>query len=114
MSALRVRAVFHHLLRSCAANPSATGASHVPAPFFISSLGYGAVVNTHGYSYFDVGFALPPSPSAPGTHLLHTPDPVFDLYLLAGPTPAAVMGQFTQLYGRPAMPPRPSLGLWCE
>ena len=95
-----------------AANPSSTGVGHSPAPFFLSSLGYGAAINTHGYSYFDVGYGIPPKPDAPGTHLLHTADPVFDLFLFAGPTPAAVMGQFTQLYGRPALPPRFSLGLW--
>ena len=33
-----------------------------------------------------------------------------DLFVLAGPTPAAVMEQLTRIVGRPAMPPFWSLG----
>ena len=75
-------------------------------------MGYGAALNTHAYSYFDVGYAVPAQPSIPGLNLLHTADPVMDLYFFAGPALADVMAQFTQLYGRPSMPPRWSLGLW--
>lgn len=35
---------------------------------------------------------------------------VVDLFLLTGPTPAAVMDQLTQVVGRPAMPPEWALG----
>ena len=86
--------------------PSALGHDHAPAPFFLSSLGYGAVMNTHSYSYFDVGFAQPDA------HFLHSADPVMDLFFFAGPSLIDVMAQFTQLYGRTALPPKFSLGLW--
>jgi len=98
--------VDHLASGSRAATPSAIRrvARARPVLHILVSAARGAVVNTHETG-LHVGFALPPVWPPPGTHLLHTPDPVFDLYLFAGPTmPAAVMGQFTQLYGRPAMP----------
>ena len=79
---------------------------HAPAPFFLSSLGYGLALNTHGYSYFDVGV------SQSYSHLMHTADPVLDIYFFVGPRLPDVMAQFTQLYGRTSMPPKFSLGLW--
>ncbi len=95
------------------ANPDPCGRDHAPTPFFLSSLGYGVVLNTHAYSYFDVGFAIPArSQSEWGTNLMHTSDPILDVFLLAGPTLPAVMGQFTQLYGRTALPPKWASGLW--
>jgi alpha-glucosidase (family GH31 glycosyl hydrolase) len=94
------------------ANPSALGLDHAPAPFFLSSRGYGVALNTHAYSYFDVGFALPSNSSSPGINLMHTSDPVMDLVFFAGPRLADVMAQFTQLYGRTALPPKFALGLW--
>jgi hypothetical protein len=94
------------------ANPSPEGMDHAPAPFFVSSLGYGYALNTHRYAYFDVGFAIPPSASGAGLNLIHSADPVVDGFFFAGPGPAAVLGQFTQLFGRPTLPPRAALGLW--
>lgn len=90
------------------------GQSHIPAPFFLSSLGYGVAINTHTYTYFDVGFAFPPGPAggASGINLLHTADPVLDLYVFTGPSLAAVTAQYTQLYGRTALPPKFALGQW--
>jgi alpha-D-xyloside xylohydrolase len=93
------------------ANPSNLGLDHAPAPFFLSSLGYGVVLNTHSYSYFDVGFAFPISNSG-GINLMHTSDPVVDIFFMIGPHLTDVMGQFTQLFGRTSLPPKFSLGLW--
>ena len=86
--------------------PSQLGHDHAPAPFFLSSLGYGVAMNTHSYSYFDVGFAQADA------HFLHSADPVMDLFFFAGPSVREVMGQYTQLYGRTALPPKFALGLW--
>jgi alpha-D-xyloside xylohydrolase len=94
------------------ANPAALGLDHAPAPFFLSSLGFGVAVNTHAYSYFDVGFAFPPGAGVSGVNLMHSSDPVFDTIFFAGPRLADVMAQFTQLYGRTALPPKFALGLW--
>ena len=95
------------------ANPSSMGLDHAPAPFFLSSLGYGVALNTHAYSYFDVGFAFPVKPDGSGgANLIHTSDPVVDLFFFAGPKLADVMAQFTQLYGRTSLPPKFALGLW--
>lgn len=35
---------------------------------------------------------------------------MLDLYILMGPTPAAVLDQLTRVIGRPALPPYWSLG----
>jgi alpha-D-xyloside xylohydrolase len=93
------------------ANPSVNGLDHAPAPFFLSSLGYGVVLNTHSYSYFDVGFAFPIT-STGGINLMHSSDPVVDIFFLVGPHLTDVMAQFTQLFGRTSLPPKFSLGLW--
>ena len=98
-------------IRTCA-NPDSTGITHAPMPFFLSSRGYGIAVNTHVYSYFDIGFAIPPSPTTPGIHMINTADPVMDIYFFMGPDPKSIMNQFTLIYGRTAMPPKWALKLW--
>lgn len=92
------------------ANPSNFGLDHAPAPFFLSSLGYGIALNTHSYSYFDIGFAYPIASN--GINLIHTSDPVVDLFFFVGAHLSDVIGQFTQLFGRTTLPPKYSLGLW--
>jgi alpha-D-xyloside xylohydrolase len=98
-------------IRTCA-NPSDEGLTHLVSPYFVSSRGYGFALNTHAYTYFDVGYAIPPSPTTPGVHLMHTSDPVFDAFFFLGPTPREVVAQYTQLFGRTAMPPQWSMGQW--
>jgi alpha-D-xyloside xylohydrolase len=75
-------------------------------PFYLTSRGYGVLVNHPGRVSFEVaaehvsrvGF------SAKG-HAL-------DYYIFAGPTPKVALEQYTRLSGRPAMPPDWSFGLW--
>lgn len=88
------------------ASPDDTGLAHIVAPFFVSSLGYGVAVNTHGYSYYDIGVANP------SIHMINTPDPVADLYFFTGPSLRDVLAQYTQVYGRTSMPPQWALGQW--
>ena len=75
-------------------------------PFFITSRGYGVLVNHPGRVSFEVA-----------SH--HTQrvqfsveDNRLDYYLFGGPTPKAVLDQYTILSGRPALPPDWSFGLW--
>ncbi|MCC6749230.1 MAG: alpha-glucosidase [Deltaproteobacteria bacterium] len=42
--------------------------------------------------------------------LIHTDGPTFDLYLIAGPSPKAVLARYTELVGRPPLPPLWALG----
>lgn len=75
-------------------------------PFYLSSRGYGVLVNSPGRVEFEVGtenvtqvqFAVPGE--------------VLDYFVILGPTPMGVLEKLTALTGRPAMPPAWSLGLW--
>eukprot|EP01051_Picozoa_sp_SAG22_P005310 SAG22_NODE_311_length_12629_cov_20.911891_5_plen_1434_part_00 len=92
-----------------------TGPSHAPAPSYISlaadaatnkSVAHGYFLNTHGYSAFDLGA------TTPGQLGISSPDPVMDYFLLAGPTPAAVIGQFATIAGgKMSLPPKWAMGM---
>ena len=92
-----------------------TGPSHAPSPSYISlardkqtnkSLAHGFFLNTHGYSAFDVGH------SNSGELLVSSPDPIYDYFLFAGPTPRAVIGQFSEVVGgRLSLPPKWAMGM---
>src|SRR3712207_8080225 len=43
---------------------------------------------------------------------LHDALPIFDYYVIAGPTPAEVLDRYTGLTGRPALPPKWAFGSW--
>ena len=93
----------------------ATGPSHAPAPSYISlatdaatnkSVAHGFFLNTHGYSAFDLGA------TTPGQLGISSPDPVFDYFLFAGPSPATVIGQFANVAGgRMSLPPKWAMGM---
>ncbi len=75
-------------------------------PFFLSSRGYGVLVNSSGRVSFEIGteqvtrsqFAVP------GEEL--------DYLFIYGPEPKRVLSTLGALSGRPAMPPAWSFGLW--
>lgn len=75
-------------------------------PFYMTNRGYGVLVDSSDAVSFEVasekveyvGF------SVPGEKLSY--------YLFYGPTPKEVIGRYTALTGRPALPPAWSFGLW--
>lgn len=75
-------------------------------PFYISSRGYGVLVNHPGLVSFEVGshHVSRVQFSAEGHGL--------DYYVFGGPTMKEVLTQYTTLSGKPAMPPEWSFGLW--
>lgn len=75
-------------------------------PFYLSSQGYGLLVNHPGNVSFEVAshHVTRTQFSAEGHSL--------DYYLFGGPTPKDVLEQYTALSGRPALPPDWSFGLW--
>lgn len=84
------------------------GQSHAPAPFFLQlspdGQAHGMVLATTRYSMYDVG-------ATDESELrVHTGDPILDYFILAGPTPRAVLEQLGSLCGLPPMPPPWSLG----
>lgn len=75
-------------------------------PFYLSSRGYGILVNHPERVSFEVASEHVNSVqfSVEG-HLL-------DYYVIYGPTPVEVLERYTGLTGRPALPPAWSFGLW--
>ena len=75
-------------------------------PFYLSSKGYGVLVNHPERVSFELASENVNSVefSVEG-HLL-------DYYVIYGPTPAEVLERYTALTGRPALPPAWSFGLW--
>lgn len=75
-------------------------------PFFLSSKGYGVLVNSAARVEFELATE----------HVTQTqfsvPGDVLDYFILAGPDPKGVLEKLTRLTGRPALPPAWSLGLW--
>jgi alpha-D-xyloside xylohydrolase len=75
-------------------------------PFYLSSRGYGVLVNSTARVEFEIGTERVSQMqfSVPGEEL--------DYYIFYGPDPKAVLEKYTRLSGRPAMPPAWSFGLW--
>ncbi|MFD0705575.1 alpha-xylosidase [Alloscardovia venturai] len=75
-------------------------------PFYMSTAGYGVLVNNRGHVSFEVG--------SESTDLLQfsVPGEVLDFYVIYGPSPKDVLRRYTKLIGRPAMVPAWSFGLW--
>lgn len=75
-------------------------------PFYLSSRGYGILVDSGLATEFDL---------CQSTHScvqLVVPDDLIDYYVLAGPTPADVLARFDALTGRPLLPPKWAFGTW--
>jgi alpha-D-xyloside xylohydrolase len=75
-------------------------------PFFLTSRGWGVLVNSPGRVSFEVGTeqVMRAQFAVPGEEL--------DYVLLRGPRPRDVVTRVGALVGRPALPPAWSFGLW--
>jgi alpha-D-xyloside xylohydrolase len=75
-------------------------------PFFMSSHGYGVLVNSPAKISFEIGTeqVMRAQFAAPGEEL--------DYFFIHGPDPKQVLFRLGQLAGRPALPPAWSFGLW--
>jgi alpha-D-xyloside xylohydrolase len=75
-------------------------------PFFLSSHGYGVLVNSSGRVSFEIGTeqVMRAQFGVPGEDL--------DYFLIHGPDPKAVLDRLGAISGRPALPPAWSFGLW--
>ena len=96
------------ILLAASAHNAPDGESHAPAPFYISiaadGTAHGFLLNTNRYSAWDVGN------SSKDEIRISTGDSDLEYFLLAGPTPAAVLKQLASLCGLPPLPPMWSLG----
>jgi len=75
-------------------------------PFYLSSRGYGLLVNNPGRVEFEVGTERVSAVQ------FSVPGEVLDYYVFYGPALKDVLAKYTQLSGRPAVPPAWSFGLW--
>ncbi|MDH6365331.1 alpha-D-xyloside xylohydrolase [Enterococcus sp. PF1-24] len=75
-------------------------------PFYISNYGYGVFVNSPDKVSFEVGSEKVSRVqfSVPGEEL--------EYYIIAGETLKDVLGNYTELTGKPSLPPSWSFGLW--
>ncbi|MGN8648167.1 alpha-xylosidase [Gracilibacillus sp. HCP3S3_G5_1] len=80
--------------------------SYKNIPFYMSSKGYGIFVNHPEEVSFELGSETVSRAqfSVEGEYL--------DYYFINGPTPKEVISRYTELTGKPALPPAWSFGLW--
>ncbi|MBG0820839.1 alpha-xylosidase [Planomonospora sp. ID91781] len=75
-------------------------------PFYLSSRGYGVLVDSGAPVEFDM---------CQSTHScvqIVVPDDLIDYYVIAGPTPPQILDRFDRLTCRPALPPKWAFGTW--
>lgn len=75
-------------------------------PFYLTSRGYGVLVDHPGRVSFEV------ASHHVGRVQFSAAGHSLDYYLFGGPTPKEALDQYTALSGRPALPPAWSFGLW--
>jgi len=80
--------------------------SYKNIPFYITNRGYGVHVRDTGAVSFEVG-------SEKASRVLFSvPGQVLEYDIIYGPTPKEILEKYTAVYGRPALPPAWSFGLW--
>ena len=75
-------------------------------PFYLSSAGYGVLVNDPGHVSFEVGS------EAVERVQFSVPGEVLEYFVFAGPTPKDILGRYTALTGRAPIVPAWSYGPW--
>ncbi|NJP93450.1 alpha-xylosidase [Nonomuraea sp. FMUSA5-5] len=75
-------------------------------PLYLSSRGYGVLVDSGAPTEFDV------CQSTHSAVQIVVPDDVLDYYVIAGPTPAEVLDRYDLLTCRPSLPPKWAFGTW--
>ncbi len=80
--------------------------SHKNVPLYLSSRGYGVLVDSGMPVEFDI---------CQSTHScvqILVPDDLIDYYVLAGPTPTEILDRYDRLTCRPELPPKWAFGSW--
>lgn len=83
------------------------GQSHIVVPFFLSSRGYGLLLNSHRYSTFQMAVE-----DAPDRIIISVPGEAIDLFLIYGPSPRKIVARYVKVTGPPAIPAKWGLGFW--
>jgi alpha-D-xyloside xylohydrolase len=85
---------------------TATDQAYKNVPFYLSSRGYGVLVNSPGRVSFEIASEVV------GAVQFSVAGEIIDYYVIAGQDPKDVIRRYTALSGRPALPPAWSFGLW--
>lgn len=80
--------------------------SYVPVPFFMSSNGYGILFNTTRRLFFDFG------KKEAGINAFMVEKDFLDIYIITGENYLEIIRKYTELTGKPHLPPRFTFGLW--
>jgi alpha-D-xyloside xylohydrolase len=83
--------------------------TYIPSPFAISSVGYGVYLDTLAYSMFKFGTTLNDLLEIEAD--VNGNNPELDLFLFSG-KPLDVIRQYTNITGKPTLPPKWSFGPW--
>ncbi len=75
-------------------------------PFYLTNRGYGVFVNHTGRVSFEV------ASERTSRVQFSVPGESIEYFVIDGPTPKDVLDKYTQMTGRPALPPAWSFGLW--
>lgn len=87
-------------------NGSETEESYKNVPFYLSSRGYGLLVDTTNRVEFDLGDTSTVSGQ------ISVSDDTFSFVFFGGPEFSEILREYTALTGRPNRPPKWSFGLW--
>ncbi|MEU1806722.1 alpha-xylosidase [Streptomyces sp. NPDC019937] len=85
---------------------TATEQAYKNVPFYLTDAGYGVFVDHPGNVSFEVGS------EAVSRVQFSAECQELTYYVIHGPTPKEILGKYTALTGRPALPPAWSFGLW--
>lgn len=80
--------------------------SYKTIPFFVSTRGYGLLVDSVRATRFDM------AASSHSAFSVAVPDSALDYYVIAGPDPKTIITRYGQLVSLPILPPKWAFGLW--
>jgi alpha-D-xyloside xylohydrolase len=80
--------------------------SYSPAPFLLSSRGYGLLVDTTAHATFDLRH------NRRGSYCVRVATGALALFVIAGPHPQTIIERYTAIVGRPPLPPLWAFGVW--
>ena len=79
---------------------------YINVPFLISSRGFGLFLHHHSKITYELG-----NPALQ-TAAIRVGDPYLDYFFIYGPSPKEIIERYTELTGRPPVPPLWSFGIW--
>ena len=92
------------------------GDSHAPVPFYVTTAGYGVLVDNARYMTFYMGGKIPEGETADAVSIDIPRSKGVDVYVFAGPSMKEAVARYNLFSGGGALPPRWGLGFWyrCE